>query len=98
MSEQTLRRQWGGGHQAAPVCQPHWDCIKPRVWWLGHLVASVSGSGLSIFSSQAKSRGVEAARERLFSGEKINFTEVSWPGDGRLYIPSRASSFPLEFI
>lgn len=27
-------------------------------------------------SSQAKSRGVEAARERMFNGEKINFTEV----------------------
>uniref|UniRef100_A0A8C9JRV5 Glucose-6-phosphate isomerase n=1 Tax=Panthera tigris altaica TaxID=74533 RepID=A0A8C9JRV5_PANTA len=75
VSEQTLRRQWGGGHQAAAVCQPHWDCIKPRVWWLGHLVAGVSGSGLSTFSSQAKSRGVEAARERMFNGEKINFTE-----------------------
>lgn len=27
-------------------------------------------------SSQAKSRGVEEAREKMFSGEKINFTEV----------------------
>lgn len=25
---------------------------------------------------QAKSRGVEAAREKMFTGEKINFTEV----------------------
>lgn len=28
---------------------------------------------------QAKSRGVEEARERMFSGEKINFTEVMPP-------------------
>lgn len=28
-------------------------------------------------SSQAKSRGVEAAREHMFNGGKINFTEVS---------------------
>ena len=25
---------------------------------------------------QAKSRGVEAAREKMFAGDKINFTEV----------------------
>lgn len=25
---------------------------------------------------QAKSRGIEAAREKMFTGEKINFTEV----------------------
>lgn len=38
------------------------------------------GPGLSVFSLQAKSRGVEAAREHMFNGEKINFTEVSRPG------------------
>lgn len=32
--------------------------------------------GIYIYLSQAKSRGVESARERMFSGEKINFTEV----------------------
>lgn len=56
------------------------------------------GPGLSVFSSQAKSRGVEAARERMFNGEKINFTEVSRLIDGRRCIPSIASSVPLGFI
>lgn len=32
--------------------------------------------GFYFYISQAKSRGVESARERMFSGEKINFTEV----------------------
>lgn len=32
--------------------------------------------GIYFYISQAKSRGVESARERMFSGEKINFTEV----------------------
>lgn len=31
----------------------------------------------SVLLLQAKSRGVEAARENMFNGEKINFTEVS---------------------
>lgn len=32
--------------------------------------------GIYFYITQAKSRGVESARERMFSGEKINFTEV----------------------
>lgn len=32
--------------------------------------------GIYFYISQAKSRGVESARGRMFSGEKINFTEV----------------------
>lgn len=31
---------------------------------------------VKIIFSQAKSRGVEASRDKMFSGEKINFTEV----------------------
>lgn len=77
MSEQTLPRQWG----RAPVCShlsappgaaPSLVLGALDSWWPAWV-----GPGLSVFSSQAKSRGVEAARERMFNGEKINFTEVS---------------------
>lgn len=27
---------------------------------------------------QARARGIESTREKMFSGEKINFTEVCW--------------------
>lgn len=40
------------------------------------MLASTILRGIYIYLSQAKSRGVESARERMFSGEKINFTEV----------------------
>ena len=30
------------------------------------------------FWLQAKARGIESARQKMFSGEKINFTEVGW--------------------
>ena len=93
-----LHRRWGRAPGCSHLSGPLGAASSPELGGLGSWSPVWTGSSLSISSSQAKSRGVEAARERMFSGEKINFTEVSWPGDSRICIPSRASSFPLGSI
>ena len=55
-------------HTVVVTMQPEF-MFQIRAWGTGVWV-------LPVWCSQAKSRGVEEAREKMFSGEKINFTEV----------------------
>lgn len=75
-----MGREWGGlapGYDHLPA--PPGAAPGLMLGSLDSCWPTWVGLGFSVFFLQAKSRGVEAARDRMFSGEKINFTEVSRP-------------------
>ena len=47
----------------------------PTLALMDHIVSHITSNTVDFFTLQARSRGVEAARDRMFSGQKINFTE-----------------------
>lgn len=54
-----------------------WEMDQLFIWFVLEDLESLLFPTLnSSFDFQAKSRGVEKAREQMFTGEKINFTEV----------------------